>query len=230
MQGLYSIFLIGNIGAVRWSGDYFNPDPNPLIHLWSLAVEEQFYLFIPLVFAFLIFGVGRSRRSAEMIRRLYITYIIIIFVLSISLYYSPEINKLLGSIPWSGFSFAFSHSFSFYAPWRRAWEFALGSIIFVVSQKRGKNSPSMVATISATLLLGVILWPGKNLNQVAATTFVCFATAAAILFGIQYRGDFRFLNCVETLGNNSYSIYLIHLPVIYIFESGFFHGLASPRI
>ena len=48
MQGIYSILLFGNVGALRFSGDYFNSNPNPLVHLWSLSTEEQIYFFIPL--------------------------------------------------------------------------------------------------------------------------------------------------------------------------------------
>jgi peptidoglycan/LPS O-acetylase OafA/YrhL len=54
MQAIYSSLLIGNVGAARWSGNYFNPDYNPLVHLWSLSVEEQFYIFIPITAIFLI--------------------------------------------------------------------------------------------------------------------------------------------------------------------------------
>jgi peptidoglycan/LPS O-acetylase OafA/YrhL len=42
-----------NIYFWKLGGDYFAPDihTNPLLHLWSLSVEEQFYLFIPLLCA-----------------------------------------------------------------------------------------------------------------------------------------------------------------------------------
>jgi peptidoglycan/LPS O-acetylase OafA/YrhL len=37
-QGIATIFLSGNIGAYRYSGSYFAPNPNPLVHTWSLSV------------------------------------------------------------------------------------------------------------------------------------------------------------------------------------------------
>jgi peptidoglycan/LPS O-acetylase OafA/YrhL len=49
-QGIATLFLIGNIGAYRYSESYFSPNPNPLIHTWSLSVEEQIYIFLPLIF------------------------------------------------------------------------------------------------------------------------------------------------------------------------------------
>jgi len=38
--GIATLLLVGNVGAYRYSGDYFLPNPNPLIHAWSLSVEE----------------------------------------------------------------------------------------------------------------------------------------------------------------------------------------------
>ena len=60
-QGIATLLLLGNIGAYRYSGDYFAPNPNPLLHTWSLSVEEQIYLFLPLVL-FLTF-LGRNYRK-----------------------------------------------------------------------------------------------------------------------------------------------------------------------
>ena len=48
-QGIASLLLAGNVGAHRYSGDYFSPNPNPLVHTWSLSVEEQIYIFLPLI-------------------------------------------------------------------------------------------------------------------------------------------------------------------------------------
>ena len=45
-----SALFITNIYFSRTTGDYFSPaaEENPLLNLWSLSVEEQFYLMIPL--------------------------------------------------------------------------------------------------------------------------------------------------------------------------------------
>ena len=49
LQGIATIFLIGNFSAVKLNGDYFRPDPNPLLHTWSLSLEEQIYIFLPVL-------------------------------------------------------------------------------------------------------------------------------------------------------------------------------------
>lgn len=50
IQAGSTLFLLGNIGAFYVSGNYFAPSGfTPLVHTWSLAVEEQIYLILPLI-------------------------------------------------------------------------------------------------------------------------------------------------------------------------------------
>ena len=46
----WSIFYVGNWGQILGDVPYYTGDPPLLRHLWSLAVEEQWYLIWPLVF------------------------------------------------------------------------------------------------------------------------------------------------------------------------------------
>ncbi len=48
-QGIATILLVGNVSAYTYSGGYFSPNPNPLVHTWSLSVEEQIYIILPLI-------------------------------------------------------------------------------------------------------------------------------------------------------------------------------------
>ena len=52
---LATLGYVANWRFVASSGDYANmfADPSPVAHMWSLAIEEQFYLAFPLVFALL---------------------------------------------------------------------------------------------------------------------------------------------------------------------------------
>lgn len=52
--GLYSLFSFGNIEIARQVADYFSPEAtsSPFLHMWSLGIEEQFYLVLPIAVFF----------------------------------------------------------------------------------------------------------------------------------------------------------------------------------
>lgn len=88
------------------SGDYFNPSSNekPLLHLWSLGIEEQFYLIFPLI----LWLIYKSKLN-------------FVFLLAVFTLLSFFINKN-----------AVSHNHqtvAFYLPWCRFWELSAGAIL-----------------------------------------------------------------------------------------------------
>lgn len=48
-QGFSSVFMFSNFTAFRSMPNYFDPVPNPLLHIWSLSLESQYYFFLPLL-------------------------------------------------------------------------------------------------------------------------------------------------------------------------------------
>ncbi len=60
--GLAAFFGFSNFALVWFTDGYFSPkvEFNPFLHTWSLAVEEQFYLFFPLLF-YIWMKVGKKR-------------------------------------------------------------------------------------------------------------------------------------------------------------------------
>jgi peptidoglycan/LPS O-acetylase OafA/YrhL len=97
------VAFISNLFQLSQTG-YFAPDAgdNPLLHLWSLGIEEQFYIFWPL----LLLALVATKR-----RRL---WIVIIAVTS----FAVSLAILLGHKEWS-----------FYSPISRAWELLAGGIL-----------------------------------------------------------------------------------------------------
>ena len=47
-QGIASLLSAGNFGASKFNTNYFQSEPNPFLHTWSLSVEIQFYLLFPI--------------------------------------------------------------------------------------------------------------------------------------------------------------------------------------
>lgn len=104
---------INNIMLYQESGDYFNVGSNakPLLHLWSLGVEEQFYLIFP-VFLFVVYKLNLN------------------FVLTLAAFTVLSFFLNLNAV---------NHGLSakaFYLPWYRFWELSIGAILaYVVNYK-----------------------------------------------------------------------------------------------
>ena len=67
IQGLATLFLVGNYGAFKYSRDYFSPGPSPLVHTWSLSVEEQIYIFLPIILMLVLHNRKNIRRITKYI-------------------------------------------------------------------------------------------------------------------------------------------------------------------
>ena len=66
----------GNVAFASGSVDYFSTGDNPLLHTWSLAVEEQFYLIWPLLFLSIGF-LGVADQGARARNRLFVAIVVV---------------------------------------------------------------------------------------------------------------------------------------------------------
>ena len=194
-----SLLFVPNIYLWRESG-YFttSAEGNPLLHMWSLGVEEQFYFVFPLALLLLYRWVPK---------RVLLAVIAAAAVsLALSAYFSPR-----------------NPSAAFYLLPTRAWEMMGGSILALlpdrnISSKTGVQkraatffSVAALATLVATFALfrGGMTFPGYNaLLPVAATMALIYftpGTAIASLLSLRW---------VRFVGLISYSLYLWHWPVI----------------
>lgn len=229
---------MSNFFFIRGATDYLGAtaDANPLLHTWSLSVEEQFYIVWPF---FIMFGVGAlkwQRRKPNRRRLLlWMTAIASIsFLLSLYLTYTRQ--------PWA-----------FFLSPARAWEFAIGAIAMLAPQgswlvviphnlKKQQSYPinsgflnKPVNLLGWTGLCGILIaaatfdkttiFPGlAALLPAISTVVVLRAGAANILTGIAKTLSLRPL---QKIGRLSYSWYLWHWPVL-VFATAVNPALSLP--
>ncbi|MEZ0471853.1 acyltransferase family protein [Luteimonas salinilitoris] len=195
---LATIFFISNVQFYRESG-YFDSsaETNPLLHTWSLAVEEQFYIFFPLV---LIFIARRTRSSP------------VAFLMPLALVSFFVSEWMIGK----------DQAFSFYMLPTRAWELLAGSLLAlgVLPELRSKNSRAAISAIGMVLVLFAMFgyssqtpFPGKAaLLPVLGAVFMIYAGAHGFIAHVLSTRPFVFI------GRISYSLYIWHWPIVVFSE------------
>ena len=200
-----ALYVVNWALAAR-SVDYLAEDAgaSPVQHYWSLSVEEQFYVVIPIM----IIGLAwLSRRYGWGVRRTLTVGIGAIVVASLS--YSITHT---GSAPQTAYFFSTT----------RAWELGLGSLLACAvpllrrlprATASGLAGAGLLAVAASGLLVSrTTPWPGW------AALLPTLGTAAVIAAGVAHSstgvGRLLALRPLVFLGGLSYSIYLWHWPLI----------------
>jgi peptidoglycan/LPS O-acetylase OafA/YrhL len=181
-----------NILFWRQSGYFEGPaDEKPLLHTWSLAVEEQFYLLFPL-FMLLFWRYGR--------RWLFTTLLLV-----------TATSFLLSEWGWR-----YEPNANFYLAPTRAWELAVGSIAaFLLKYRTIPTNDALAALGLGLILFGVFAYDAHTPFPSVYTLVPVVGTALIVLYG---RGDAWIARLLSWrlfvgIGLISYSLYLWHQPL-----------------
>ena len=187
---------ISNYLFALWQMDYQNLEAIPpvVIHYWSLAVEEQFYLFWPFII-FALFKNGGRRRVGQGI-----------CVITIS------------SFIWSLFLTTSSPIWAFYSLPTRAWELGAGALlIFLTSFRPAGKVPAYVSIV--LIAYAAIQFNDNTAFPGRAALFPVIATVCAIYSIGSWPKAIRKiaeLPIIQWLGEISYPLYLWHWPLLVI--------------
>jgi peptidoglycan/LPS O-acetylase OafA/YrhL len=165
----------------------------PLLHLWSLAIEEQFYLFWPL----LLWGTFRFK-----IKPLHVALAIFVLSFSADIFYLIVQDRPAG----------------FYSPASRSWELMIGGILACLSPVRMTSRLANILSLAglALILISVVVMDGYFPYPSWRALLPTLGAAAIVA-----AGDKAWLNksvfahrAAVGLGLISYPLYLWHWPLL----------------
>lgn len=198
----YGVHLLATLGFVAnlvfmlEVGDYFSPDAEfiPLLHMWSLGVEEQFYILFPAFLAVTI-RVGRLWRDG-----------VLISVCAASFALALVLERI-------------APTYAFYFTGTRVWELGLGALL-AMGYLQPRLSPwarEAAGVAGLCLIVGAVaFYSAETPFPGLAALAPCFG--AALLIGVgggdTVAGRLLSWRPLVLVGLISYSLYLWHWPIL----------------
>ncbi|WP_312158944.1 acyltransferase family protein [Acinetobacter sp.] len=196
---MYATLLMANIYMRNEVGDYFSQGAEgiPLLHLWSLGVEEQFYIFWPLLLLLFVGKVSRKHTLA----------IVTALIISLVFYAQHKLTQ--------------NAEKAYYSMPVRAFELLIGALICFLPQL---NLPKIIRQslvwIALIALFTAAIYFDEQTPFPGLMAFIpCLATAFIIYLGQGTSSNNLLLsNRLSTwIGKISYPLYLWHWPIIVLF-------------
>ena len=193
-QSLLSVVLFISNMFFYLEIDYFSSaaEEMPMIHTWSLAIEEQFYLFFPI----LLFFIWKYKSNKAMH---------VFVVLSVASFASALYLTKVDSAA------------SFYWIIPRAWELLAGSICALLIERTRNFNNRYISDLSLLALVCLLIfWPAEASHPGYLTLLPVLAVCLIILYPHKSSFAYKILTSAGLvyIGLISYSLYLWHQPVL----------------
>lgn len=185
-----SLLFISNIVYFK-EINYFDASASQkwFLHTWSLSVEWQFYILLPLLM-FVVYKINRKSIN---------TVLQFLFLVSLTLsIYFVESNK---------------SSEAFYLLPARAWEMILGGLVYLNKININNRYRTILHYISIFIMVAAIVFLDKN-DQWPGLLALIPVSAAAVFIASGHDSWISSNPLAQFIGKISYSVYLYHWPVV----------------
>jgi peptidoglycan/LPS O-acetylase OafA/YrhL len=201
----------GNVEFARGALNYFSSSDNPLLHTWSLAVEEQFYFVWPLLLVVFVPLLLRDDADRVAERRKTMFAITVAGLAS----FAASIWITRAAQPWAFFGMP-----------TRIWEFALGGALSLALAQRAPASARVATMLQGAGLVAITIAVAtydRATPYPGAAALLPALGAAALIAGGAWAPDgviTRVLSVgsLRWLGRISYAWYLWHWPLVGLAE------------
>lgn len=211
MTAKWSSIFSANIGLFL-DDTYIALVDNPFRHLWSLAVEEQFYAIFPVLFLLFLRAEHASIRKGDFARRMLGLVIFASFALCAAMSLS---------------SMATMQKLSFFSMPTRMWQFLIGAVVMLIERsfRFGPSKALRFLSISSCIGLGWSIFALREWTSFPGLWAVVPTVATACLILSSVKGSFLSsvlsLRPLTMIGDISYGWYLWHWPIFVIIKRQF---------
>jgi len=177
----------------------------PLLHAWSLSLEEQYYLITPL----LLFSIASRWRPAVFLLGIAVSFITCVFFVSFPFTYwrLPTID---------------SQNMAFFLLPTRAWELLAGSLLaWYMSRSPLVAIPRIVKFTALFALCGVVFFPVDSVHPRGDALLAVIATALMLAGDSSWLPSNVATRAIAKVGDWSYSLYLVHWPLFAFAHNAF---------
>ena len=207
----WAAFFLSNLHYADQATQYFGEttQQSPLLHYWSLAVEEQFYLFWPVFFLTVTSAKGfktagivfnwKNRLRAAMLVLTILSFAVYLLLLS-----QDSASSYFSSIG-------------------RFWEFSIGALFsFGLNVKDSRKAARIVRGMIFVLVISFLVLPTFHMRLLS----ILFVIATGYVLNLAVLGQIPrpLLGILENrplcyIGKISFSLYLVHWPVIVFLQN-----------